>query len=140
MIPNPVAMSGMNRLNFSFSPTQYLMRLITQYTTAAIAGTLIRLRYSSIDFASFYLCALLLIKSSIWSIASVTGPSHPCSFNPFKQARTPCVKTVCSSFIATMSMSCFSCLRNHLNAPMTTPMITPTAVMTDATVVMISTM
>src|SRR5574344_644948 len=47
-IPSAVAISGIHRLNFSFSPTACLMMLITQYTTAAIAGTLIRFKYCSI--------------------------------------------------------------------------------------------
>ena len=36
-----------------------------------------------------YSCALWLRCLSILLIASVTGPLHPCSFNPFRQARMP---------------------------------------------------
>ena len=38
---------------------------------------------------TFYLCASWFMCFSILSMAAVTGPLQPCSFRPFRQARTP---------------------------------------------------
>lgn len=75
-------------------------------------------------------------------MASVTGPLHPCSFKPFRQARTPYTSNAISSLVfaissswcffrALISSSCFFCRSTQrtifeklvamaITAPMTT--------------------
>nr|DAV60320.1 MAG TPA: hypothetical protein [Caudoviricetes sp.] len=82
-------------------------------------------------------CACWLICFSILLIASVTGPLHPCSFNPFKQASTPYVSRHCSDFICSISLSCLSCFKNHLWAAKTAEKMAANAVIALATVIIV---
>nr|DAH15217.1 MAG TPA: hypothetical protein [Caudoviricetes sp.] len=64
-------------------------------------------KFEHIYTSFLHSCAFWLRCLSILLIASVTGPLHPCSLSPLRQASTPYVSNVCSSLRALISASCW---------------------------------